>query len=92
MKIIKIGADWCAPCRLADAQLAPQLESLGVSYIKEDAGPRMVNMEELQRKYPLIENIKGIPIFLYEKDNKVKILKVGYNTSLIKEIKALWNL
>jgi thioredoxin 1 len=62
--VIKIGADWCGPCK----QIAPILKELaeeneGVEFISLDADK---DREEVQK-----HGVRGIPHIIYMKDGAV---------------------
>ena len=86
MIIVKIGADWCGPCKMSDIYLKPQIEKAGIEYVSEDIGPNFIYQEKIEEKYNFKMSRKAIPTYLVIEDGKIKDIIVGYKPNLVQDL------
>lgn len=81
MKLIKLGAQWCGPCKM----ISKTLEDVDLS------GFELVEIDvDQQRETAMNYNIRGVPVLVIEDDNGNELRRtVGYkNQNQLKEFLA----
>ena len=68
MRLIKIGATWCAPCNLMDKRLK---DFNACEYKAYDVGDEDDETAEIVEKY----NVRSIPVIVLEGDNGEELAK-----------------
>lgn len=75
LKLIKIGASWCGPCKALDKSIDESSEIKFLEYVKED-------LDSMDPDYVQELKVRGVPTIILFNDNIEIQRKTGSMTSL----------